>query len=564
MPVGTKMDIEERLRLIETRLSDIEHRVEREGSDAAPMSKTEAPSEEKHPPPPPGALRKEPLSHLQMNPAKTEKQAGLDATAILGWSGVAALVLATSYLIRLAIDAGWLTPVRQMTIAALFGGALIVSGFLIKERNRRYASLLPAGGIVVLFLADYGAHLYHNLIGPLPATVGVIGICFLTLVLGRIFKSEWYALFAVIGSYTGPIFLQSLRSTPSDLSIYFVGWGLLYCWYAITSKQRTIYLLAGYLSFIIFDAVWKMGGLSDWTVALAFQFIQFVLFAGTTVAYSIKNRDPLDEQGAIAHLPLLLLFYFVQYMLLKQHLSDWAPWIAFASMAVLMAAYGTAKGRLRDSLAGGHLLVTVYTAIVLFHAGYLELIPEGWAPWVGLSLLIISGLHLLWQQAARKWWPLYLAVGLIFVQNDGRLMIGWNLAEVYGYQMLVPLYAAALYAGYWIIKNKPELAVFKGWLLYLGHLNAMAGATHIFDGRLVISLAWAMTATFSLVISIRSRDLFLGRSALFIFAGLGAKILLFDLSTAAPLIRIGCLIVLGLALYGGGLLYQRINEFSES
>ena len=277
------MNTDERLRSIELRLAVIEQQL---------GLKTKAPSDEKHPPLPLEELKKKSAPILPIDSTKLEKPSSLDATAILGWGGVAALVLAVTYLIRLAVDAGWLTPVRQMTIAALFGATLIVGGFIIKNQSRRYASLLPAAGIVVLFLADYGAHLYHGLIGSFPATVGVIGICILTLVLGKIFESEWYALFAVIGSYTGPILLENLRSTPSDLSIYFAGWGILYAWYAIVTKQRTIYLLAGYLSLTIFDAVWRMGGPFDWIVALGFQFVQFVLFAGQPSRSRSKTKTP--------------------------------------------------------------------------------------------------------------------------------------------------------------------------------------------------------------------------------------------------------------------------------
>src|SRR2546430_4222440 len=56
----------------------------------------------------------------------------------------------------------------QVGLAAMFGMVLIGTGFVLREKYLRYASLLPACGIVVLFLTNYGAHLYHRIIGPLP------------------------------------------------------------------------------------------------------------------------------------------------------------------------------------------------------------------------------------------------------------------------------------------------------------------------------------------------------------------------------------------------------------
>jgi hypothetical protein len=101
---------------------------------------------------------------------------------------MAAFVLASAYLIRLAIDADWLTPERQVGLAAMFGMVLIGIGFVLQEKYSRYASLLPACGIVVLFLTNYGAHLYHRIIGPLPATVGVVVIRRCKLISGSFFR----------------------------------------------------------------------------------------------------------------------------------------------------------------------------------------------------------------------------------------------------------------------------------------------------------------------------------------------------------------------------------------
>jgi uncharacterized membrane protein len=51
----------------------------------------------------------------------------------------------------------------------------------------------------------------------------------------------------------------------------------------------------------------------------------------------------------------------------------------------------------------------------------------------------------------------------------------------------------------------------------------------------------------------------LGKSSLLIFAASAAKVLLFDLSTAAPLVRIGSLVILGVTLYAGGWMYRKMD-----
>lgn len=62
-----------------------------------------------------------------------------------------------------------------------------------------------------------------------------------------------------------------------------------------------------------------------------------------TAEFSLRHESPLTTQNALAHLPPLLLFYFLQYNLLHQQLPAYAPGIAVGSLAALAALYGIAR-----------------------------------------------------------------------------------------------------------------------------------------------------------------------------------------------------------------------------
>ena len=79
-----------------------------------------------------------------------------------------------------------------------------------------------------------------------------------------------------------------------------------------------------------------------------------------------------------------------------------------------------------------------------------------------------------------------------------------------------------------------------------------------FDNALLVSLAWGALALACLLLAFRNSDQDLGKSSLFIFAASLVKVMLYDLAGAAPLVRIGSLVVVGLSLYAGGLLYKRV------
>ncbi|WP_324779028.1 DUF2339 domain-containing protein [Thiobacillus sedimenti] len=59
----------------------------------------------------------------------------IPVTQILGWAGATAPVRAVAHLIRLALDAGWLTPERRLGLAVLSGLGLIGAGLKLHQRG---------------------------------------------------------------------------------------------------------------------------------------------------------------------------------------------------------------------------------------------------------------------------------------------------------------------------------------------------------------------------------------------------------------------------------------------
>ena len=493
-------------------------------------------------------------------PASTQN---LGTTQLLGWSGATALVFAAIYLIRLGIDSGWLTPVRQLVLATMGAGGLIGGGLLLRRHDRQYAAFLPAAGVVVLFAAVYAAHLHYGLIGGQAAALGVVAIALLALGLGTLFDSELYALFAVLGSYTAPLFLPDLRGTMSDLAIYFSVWSLVFSAYALKSQRRAVYLLAMYLALIVFSLLFMQYLHQSWEGALLFQALQFGIFLTTAVLFSVRLGRPLERAEAWAHFPALLLFYALQYDLLDRHLHAWAPWIALGTAAVLLGAYLLARMSLGTQSQAGRALVSAYIALVLFHAVYLDLLPQPAQPWVGLAILGI----LPWLARKREnseglltRWPFLLAGGLILLLNLANVLLDRGFAQAPVTPLLQVLYPAMSYAAYLVLRRDRKLAQGAQLLLALAHLSAMTAAVRLIDIPALASVAWLAVATLALAAGFVLRDRSLGQSSLFLFLLAGLKIMLFDLANTAPLLRVVVLLVLGLSLYAGGWVYRKLPQ----
>ena len=97
-------------------------------------------------------------------------------------------------------------------------------------------------------------------------------------------------------------------------------------------------------------------------------------------------------------------------------------------------------------------------------------------------------------------------------------------------------------------------------LLYAAHIAAMVAADRLIDTSVLVSVVWGVVAIGSLVIAVRKRDRVLAQSSFPVFAVSGLKVMALDLEGSAPLVKIGCLAVLGVSLYAGGWLYKRLGE----
>jgi len=555
--------IEQHLANLDKRVRRLEQLVEQhlgKGRTAVPQAQTQGAAAPRAAQAVPAGLR---TSAAAPAPATRsgEPRTPVGVTQILGWSGAGALVLAAIYFIRLAIEAGWLTPERQVGLAALGGVALIAIGLAVRKADRSYASLLPAAGIVILFATVFGAHLYYGFIGAPLASACVVAICITTLWLGRVFDNNLYVLFAVVGAYLTPFLLPVWYANLIDLLVYYSAWSLVFCGYAIWLGGRESYLLAMYLALIGFDLLWRTKAESQWMTSAIFQAVQFAIFAFAAAFYSIRRNTPMTRDQAWAHAPGLVIFYAVEYFILATHIPEWAPWIALASVVVLVLAYWLGNSFLDAAPDAAGMLVATYAALVLFHAVYIDLIPSKWAPWFALAMLVSLGVYGVSGGVLRRpMIPFAGAIGLMVVISFLQLITGYEIRDVPGAALLSVLFAAALYVGYAMISDEGSIAWMRTPLLYAAHVAAMLAVSRVVDASLLVSIFWGMIAIGSLLAALVLRDKILGQSSLLIFGISGMKVLIYDLAGSPAPVRIGTLVVLGITLYIGGWLYQRLSE----
>ncbi len=485
------------------------------------------------------------------------------AGRLMAWGAALSFVLAAIYFIKLVHASGWLTPERQLAIACVAGIMLNGAGLWLARYDRGYAAYLPAAGIVVLYLTSYGAHLYYQLIDARIALGAVASISGIAIALGAHFRRSAYAVLAGVCVYATPLVMDTLRSSLEELALYFTAWSIVFCACALHEVRRLTYLVPMYLAFLCFDAAWRLAGAGDWPQAALYQFAQFAIFALTAARYSVRHGAPLSAQETFAHALPLLYFYVSEYALIREHAPALAPLLALASAALVLGLFVLARRRLAGDPgdAPSAVLVSAYCAGVTTHVVYFEWLPARWLAWA--ALLAAPLLVLLARQARPRrpaFLPLWLAGGGLLLLGGVQLLV----PDLAGPAPPAPRAALALYAGlFYALYFLPGAALpgsLGSGVLYAAHGTAMVLILRVLDGALAVSIAWALLAIAMMILALRREDRVLGQSALVIYGASALKVLLFDLSGTAPLMRIGVLVVLGVSLYAGGWLYQGLQR----
>lgn len=483
------------------------------------------------------------------------------------WLGIVSIicfVLAAGFIVKLSIDSGWLTPLRQIAAAIIFGSALIFSGFRISKVDREYASLLPAAGIIVYFISVFSAYSLYSLISISLAITSMIGISIYCMYIYTRMRHDIYPIISACGAYLAPIVLN--LSTNSQFTLlYFVICSASFGCISIWLQSRTLTLLSSYLSIGLTSFL----GISlhqDVYIVIALS-LHFFIFCSAVYGYSLRHRLALTEKEAWKFFPVLIIFYISISYYMESAYPGLAPWISLVFSAALIAFYLSAR-RFFDQSLGSRLLIVSFCTIVFFHSGYFILIPDEYKPWLlVISFVCISFSSRISPVISTLSIVPKIAIFLIIsieyvrmvsaaVENSEPLLLVSCISVVSIWLAVIRLRIRS------VEKNVNDFFLY----LAMAHVLAVASLYRLtLDmGSLAVSISWLCYAVTVIFIGFRYKDPTVVKSALFVLTIAAGKALVVDASSAPTLVRIACLIVTGLVLYGCGILMKRVNGMNVS
>lgn len=552
--------LEERLSILEKTIKQFSSAETSFGSSPEPGNKATPPSRSW------GDL--EPINQTSVQ--SVIEDSAIDKSTDSGnWLGIIAtvcFVLAAGFIIKLSIETGWLTPQRQIIIASLLGMVLIVAGLVLLDTYRGYASLLPASGIIILYLSVFAGHRFYELTSFNMALLMTNLVSILSIWLYWKIRHDVYAIVAATGVYIAPIILD-LHYASQFTVYYFLCCSLAFALISIWTRSRLLTILSAYLAILSTFLI----GLElhhNLTIAIALA-LHFLIFAIGTYFYSIYHRQQLAEYEAWAFFPVLILFYALEYYLIDSLSPRMAPWFSLLFAGLLIGLYLVAKKKFPHQQINSQSMIYAFASLVLFHSFYLELLPPYFKPWLFVIILLAYALFPERYVAEGKNKAFYIPVMvLLFILAIEYFNIIFQLMQ--GYTLSLLLVSAAAFTCIWLTLFMHQDEVYKKeeyGILALGsaHVMAIVGLYRIADshGSLAVTSCWLLYAIVIMGFAYNRRDKFMAHSALLVLGLAAGKALLYDASMTPTAVRILCLLLTGAVLYGAGFLMKKIAEWDS-
>ncbi|MBN8542298.1 MAG: DUF2339 domain-containing protein [Deltaproteobacteria bacterium] len=310
----------------------------------------------------------------------------LASNAWLSSIAIICFILAAGLLIKVSIDSGWLTPERQMGLAALIGLGLAGAGLAFGTSSNPHVNLLPGAGINVLFLTSFAAHRLYALI-PSEIAVAVTsifsGVC---LWLYTELEHDIYAVTAALGAYVIPIVFGYSFETSFTVT-YFVMCSLAFSAISVWMKSRMLTMISAYLAILSTSYV-GLKTSADLLIAIILA-IHFLVFSIGTYLYTARTNSPLTEREGWSFLPVLLIFYSMEFYFIDRIHPGLSSPVAVLSAFVLLGLYLYAKKQFPDRSLGSQSVILTFLSLTLIHAVYIEIVPSVIRPWILPILFLV-------------------------------------------------------------------------------------------------------------------------------------------------------------------------------
>ncbi len=504
--------------------------------------------------------------------------------------GIVAVLVGSSYFLKLAFDNNWIGPATQVLVGIVAGlGVLFWSERFRRNGYAGFAYSLKAVAVGALYLSLWAASQYYHLVPPSVAFFGMVMVTLMTAGLSLRQNAELLAALALLGGFLTPVLVSTGENHPFALFCYLALLDLGTLWVVSINGWHRL-LLGSFAGTATLFGAWASSyyNESQLAIGLGFATFFFLLYAG---APFLHRRDSGNPTSAIVLFTLAVLnagFYFAtSYLMLVARYRDELAWLSFGIavlffvMARLLQKTGTIS---RAEYAPLHLALGIGFLTIA-----LPLKLDGY--WITLGWLVEAGALFGASRAGRGLLlrllgtvALVLGVArLIAVDSFDRTTLLVN--PRFGLYMVAIAALAVLayntrggsteverqWCGAAIIAMN-ILALLALHFEIIQYFQPQFGAAYSEASRqtattlrdFTYSTVWMLYGSGLMLMGFWRRSAFLRWQAIVLLAATAAKVFLFDISTLERGYRIVAFIVLGAILLAVSFFYQRSRTKSSA
>jgi uncharacterized membrane protein len=235
--------------------------------------------------------------------------------------GIIIIIIGVIIGAKYAIDHQLISPLTRIILGYFVGLGFLGVAIRLKKNYENFSAVLLSGSMAIMYFITYAAYVFYELF---PQTITFIVMVFFTVftvIAALHYNKQVIAQIGLVGAYGVPFLLSDDTGRVAILFSYIaiINAGIL----AISIKKywKPLYYSSFILTWLIYSA-WFISDFSvseNFTFALSFAFVFFILFHLTFLIYKISRNEKFEKADIILLLPNAFVFYGFGYAILNDH-----------------------------------------------------------------------------------------------------------------------------------------------------------------------------------------------------------------------------------------------------
>ncbi len=235
--------------------------------------------------------------------------------------GIAILVIGVAIGTKYAIDNQLIGPTTRIILGYILGLGLLGFAIRLKKKYEGFSAVLLSGAMAIMYFITYAAFSFYSLF-PQAITFGFLVLFTIATVISAIsYNRQVIAHIGLVGAYAVPFLFSHNPDKILFLFVYtaIINTGILAI--AILRYWKLLYLSASAITWLLFSS-WYAGAYneeSQFTLALIFLSLYFILFLATFIAYKLIRKSRFEFLDIFLLVVNSFIFYGIGFSLLNNH-----------------------------------------------------------------------------------------------------------------------------------------------------------------------------------------------------------------------------------------------------